>query len=525
MRNVAHILLACLIIGVMGCSRHADDARLLRADSLMTVAPDSAYAVLAAVDTSLLDDADRAYYALLRTQCDYKCYIPATDSALIVAALAWYQRHPQGDRLTRALLHRGTVAEEMGNPVAAIKWYRHAEASADTADHNMLGYINLRIASLYLNNYVDGEAINYFSKASSFFKRTNDTHYNIICHLNLGGIYRKTNPDSAFFHLNKAKEEALAIGDTANYVQALEFTARGLYYAKQPRKSCDLAIKIINVFPQYVENDVLYDAANAYVTLGMNDSAEYYLRYTNPQADCAEQQALRHFILSRLDFNKQSFITSNLTQQKALSICDSIEISPVGDSIVHVDHDITMEAHQDYVRSVRLGDTLKWLLISLLAALLVYGGIRYWTTHRKNSRYEHDMDTLAHGFHTIKYILSAIASLDHSIIDAQTKKNVSKAIIQLNEDENFWDELRALVDYEQNNVITRLIERHHLTTTEWHFVCLFCMEYKYNEIASLLNINPSYVSGKRLRLERKMGIEDGLREYIEKLKRQPNASV
>ncbi len=75
MKRLFHItVVAALVALVTGCGGvHRYDARLVAADSLMWIAPDSALATLTAID-SLTGEGDRAYYALLMTQARYKCY-------------------------------------------------------------------------------------------------------------------------------------------------------------------------------------------------------------------------------------------------------------------------------------------------------------------------------------------------------------------------------------------------------------------------------------------------------------------
>ena len=96
MKRLFHItVVAALVALVTGCGGvHRYDARLVAADSLMWIAPDSALATLTAID-SLTGEGDRAYYALLMTQARYKCYadITASDDSAITRAIDYYRAH------------------------------------------------------------------------------------------------------------------------------------------------------------------------------------------------------------------------------------------------------------------------------------------------------------------------------------------------------------------------------------------------------------------------------------------------
>ena len=88
-----------------GCRRAVMryDGRLVVADSLMAVAPDSALAVLGDLATdSLASEGDRAYRDLLLTQARYKAYVSATSDSTINRALDYFRAHPPTARSSRA---------------------------------------------------------------------------------------------------------------------------------------------------------------------------------------------------------------------------------------------------------------------------------------------------------------------------------------------------------------------------------------------------------------------------------------
>ena len=89
------LMVAALVAVVTGCRGEVRyDARLTAADSLLTTAPDSALALVTALDSaSLASEGDRAYHDLLVTQARYKCYITATSDSDINRALAYNRAH------------------------------------------------------------------------------------------------------------------------------------------------------------------------------------------------------------------------------------------------------------------------------------------------------------------------------------------------------------------------------------------------------------------------------------------------
>ena len=78
-------LLAVLLLSAAACSDRNAQARLTMtaADSLMTADPQAALDTLTTIDSTDaagLPRADRALYTLLRTEAEYKCYMPSPET-------------------------------------------------------------------------------------------------------------------------------------------------------------------------------------------------------------------------------------------------------------------------------------------------------------------------------------------------------------------------------------------------------------------------------------------------------------
>ena len=154
MRKLLYILISILILSfVMSCGRSAD-RRLVLADTLMWTNPDSSLIILQGINRdSLQGDENKAYYALLLTQAQFRCNIPLTGDTLISKAVEYYSDNHNREHYTRSLLYKGGAFEDMGDPIEAIKWYKQAEDNADTTDYRNLAQINFRMGMLYYNNY------------------------------------------------------------------------------------------------------------------------------------------------------------------------------------------------------------------------------------------------------------------------------------------------------------------------------------------------------------------------------------
>ncbi len=157
-------LFTILLSAAVGCSRSLDK-RLVLADTLMWVNPDSSLAILNAINRdSLQGDENQAYYALLLTQAQFRCNIPLTSDTLISKAVDYYSDIHNREHYTRSLLYKGSAYEDMNNPVEAIKWYKKAENNADSTDYRNLAQINFRMGLLYYKNYASNRILRKCAK-------------------------------------------------------------------------------------------------------------------------------------------------------------------------------------------------------------------------------------------------------------------------------------------------------------------------------------------------------------------------
>ena len=150
MKSILLIVVAVVLAAFSGCDRKTN-FRLAAADSLMEVRPDSALEILDSVDSKSLSGENRAYYALLLTKAQYKNYITITSDSLINIALDYYD---SGDRHIEALIYKGAALQDMGLTTEAIDCYKKAESLIPEDNYELLGYVNMRLGSLYSDVYI-----------------------------------------------------------------------------------------------------------------------------------------------------------------------------------------------------------------------------------------------------------------------------------------------------------------------------------------------------------------------------------
>ncbi len=150
------LLLAALFIG---CGGHGHMRQLERLEAQLDTAPDAVRLALDSIPFASLGDEERALYAILRTQADYKCYVPLTTDTLIRYATTYYNRNRKSYRAAMAWYSLGCVYTEQNDDVAAIGAYLRAQTLfPDTmVRYHALCYQNL--GRHYLNREMYDDAL------------------------------------------------------------------------------------------------------------------------------------------------------------------------------------------------------------------------------------------------------------------------------------------------------------------------------------------------------------------------------
>ena len=155
--------LALLCIWLTGCTPVSTREALARADSIMAAAPDSALAILDALDPATLNsDETRAIYAVSLTEARHMAYVPVYDDSLITMGADYYLTHGSSDEKARAFYYSAIVRYNNSNYEQAIVDGLRAEKHAlTTSDHLRLGLIYRTIADCFDRLYDWSSALHY----------------------------------------------------------------------------------------------------------------------------------------------------------------------------------------------------------------------------------------------------------------------------------------------------------------------------------------------------------------------------
>ena len=156
-----------IMCGCDGGRGKATDAALASAEELMEERPDSALAVLCAIDSTAIDNAGRrALHGLLMAEARYKNFIDETDDSIIAASAAYFGRKGDDRRLMRARFIQAKIqfnnSDYTHSIVSALKAEKLAKQSSDNL---YLARIYEHMGLTYLRNHNVDAQLPYVYKA------------------------------------------------------------------------------------------------------------------------------------------------------------------------------------------------------------------------------------------------------------------------------------------------------------------------------------------------------------------------
>lgn len=283
MKRIFYLIAVCVVMmSVSGCYRHRYPYdKLAEADGLMEEHYDSAWTILNAIDTAAISsEANRAYYALLYAQCQYKKYIYETDDSLISTAVDYYTRHDDRRKLMRSYYYRGLIhmtnnayAKSVSDVVMAERLARRLE------DTLFLARTNETLADLYNRAYNVKEAINKGEMAHAYYQSIPGKERNaMFSAVDMAINYAPDGDHRKSMYILDSLVAVIPGTDSAllSYIYGTYIFA--YFYDKQPSKAVDVFSKLKKFSPEfYGDNIPLPKIAEVFFMNNQNDSAEYYL--------------------------------------------------------------------------------------------------------------------------------------------------------------------------------------------------------------------------------------------------------
>ena len=232
--------LALLCIWLTGCTPVSTREALARADSIMAAAPDSALAILDALDPATLNsDETRAIYAVSLTEARHMAYVPVYDDSLITMGADYYLTHGSSDEKARAFYYSAIVRYNNSNYEQAIVDGLRAEKHAlTTSDHLRLGLIYRTIADCFDRLYDWSSALHYYKLSYDNFRRAQSGNYANWALIDISRIAQMKDDYDLWLSCGfQARDYAEQAGDSAMLGDALRILANGFLGYEKPQEA------------------------------------------------------------------------------------------------------------------------------------------------------------------------------------------------------------------------------------------------------------------------------------------------
>ena len=194
MKNRRIALLLVVVTLCMGCGGRIGMRQLQALEAQLDSVPHLVRQGLDSIPFATLRGEARALYAILRTQADYKCYVPLTTDTLIRYATNYYNRSRKNYRAAMAWYSLGCVYSEMKDDASAVEAYLQAQRlfPDTTVRYYRLCYQN--IGRHYLRRNMLDEALDAYTA----YHDVTDGYAHLYADIGLAQAYiHKKQPEQA----------------------------------------------------------------------------------------------------------------------------------------------------------------------------------------------------------------------------------------------------------------------------------------------------------------------------------------
>ena len=547
--------LALLTMVFFSCGRSTYNSQLVQVDSLLSATQyEQADSLLKQCDPSNYSTRDRAYHALLRTQCDYKNYIVATTDSAINFAVDYFEKSDDKEKYTRSLIYQGCANEELGNLEKAVECYHKADDVADNKDLANKAFAKMRLGLLYQSQFFGSKklSVEKYAEALRLFEEIGDKHYAIICLNEIGCLYKSDSgkEDSAIWYMDKAIKLATENNEPFYVYDIL--VNKALYYLntkKEYQKSKYNALLSIKVNENNLPMPYII-LARIYALEGKSDSARYYMSTCPPVTNYVDSVS---FYMSLSEICKAEGDREGYWKYDKQSeiIADSIMHNSLNDRLRAVERKYdTQQAELENAKlSLELRNTLLTLaaiVIGALALLLLVLRYRHRLREKENE-YELLKADLNTSLVSLENMKSTVAQLEsgHDNSNNTELKNILEeqigAVHQLmkwsyeldsdtfvkkfnslmtmpsgKEQESFWNNLHTITNELHDNVLTRAQEAAGgtLRDDEINYLALYCCGFSRSVIMTCMHYKSlGTVSNKKIQIAQKLNVPN-LDEFL-----------
>lgn len=542
------ILLTTIILAALsGCNESVQPILFNKVENLMYSQPDSAYALLASIDTDTLDAGSFAHWCMLKAELSHRTSNVAVPSIEdLQTALDWYQKHGTENEKLRVKFYLGMSYAKEGETGKAmnayIKVYQIAE---ENNNYQLMGYVCSYMADLYFDYEYASKSLEKKTEAAFWFKKANNPRSYVCALRDICMNYAAMDSLSqALSYLQKADSIGKTLNDPNVYSSILN--AYGNIYQMDGKYK--LAEKY---FYQSLDTDKnaisnYFALTNLYIETKQLQKAKATLQKI-PQSNALNSFSI-YDNLYKIAKMEGKFEQALDYLEEYTDLNDSLTIAISESKILEIENRYKHQKLMTENAELRLRQTGYLLacavcLIVVLAMLWAYFGYRKRTEkrlllqqadirdtrnrllelsiemERKNALLKHseeeekalermreEMETLTARYRTLRKNMLETSAIYKKLLQLarQKKPGNDKTLLT----PQLWEQIKRQAETVYPGLRRYVINRcPDLNDSEWAYCCLYMFGFDTNDEATLLNINPTSVRTKTLRLRQRLGID------------------
>lgn len=165
--NLYLILHLCALLSLFACGHKPYPHALIAADSLASVNPDSAIALLNSLKEEMKSapQATQMYYQLLCIKANDKAYIPHTSDSLILPVLQYYIKENDEQHLPETYYYAGRVYRDLEDAPQALNYFKKAvDALPEEGGSGIKSKVYSQIGTLFSYQGMYAEALQMYKR-------------------------------------------------------------------------------------------------------------------------------------------------------------------------------------------------------------------------------------------------------------------------------------------------------------------------------------------------------------------------
>ena len=524
----------------------------------MPAQPDSAYTLLASINTDTLNAESFAHWCMLKAELSHRTsHVSVPSIEYMEKTFDWYKKKGTEKECLKAGFYLGMAHAHEGESDKAMNIYARIYTIAEKRhDFQLMGYTCSYMADLYARQDYPSLSLRKTKEAAVWFQKANNKRSYVCALRDICRRYAYMDSLSlALTYLQRADSLCQTFNDINVYHSILnaygniyqmqgEYELAEKYFYQTLNNSANPIPDYFALSHLYIETNQLQKAKEMLQKIPMKESINRYAVYSDlyeiAKLEGKFEQAL-NYLEQYTEINDSLSITSN--ESKILEIENRYK------------HQKLMTENAE-LRLKQTGYLLAFAvcLIVVLAMLWTYFGYRKRTEkklllqqadirdtrnrllelsiemERKNALLKHseeeekalermreEMETLTARYRTLRENMlesSPVYKKLHQLAKQKKPQNTRTLI-----GEELWEQIKQQAQKVYPGLRRYVIDRcPDLSESEWAYCCLYLFGFDTNDEATLLGINPTSVRTKTLRLRTRLNIDlpdqMSLYEYI-----------